>query len=46
MSGRDRDRFRKCESGAAKAKKRKLRKELDETKKGVLGKYFPQEAVK
>jgi hypothetical protein len=33
MSGRDRDRFRKYESGVAKAKKRKLREEFDKNKK-------------
>ena len=43
MSGRDRDRFRKYESGAAKAKKRMLREEFDKTKKGALDKYFPKE---
>jgi hypothetical protein len=46
MSGRDRDGFRKYESGAAKAKKRKLREEFDKTQKGALDKYFPKEAVK
>ena len=46
MSGRDRDRFRKYESGAAKAMKRMLREEFDETQKGALDKYFPKEAVK
>ena len=46
MRGRDRDRFRKYELGAAKAKKRKLREEFDKTQKGALGKYFPKEAVK
>jgi hypothetical protein len=46
MSGRDRDKFRKYESGAAKAKKRKLREEFDKTQKGALEKYFPKEAVK
>jgi hypothetical protein len=46
MSGRDRDRFCKYESGAAKAKKRKLREAFDKTQKGALDKYFPKEAVK
>jgi hypothetical protein len=46
MSGRDRDGFCKYESGAAKAKKRKLREEFDTAKKGALDKYFPKEAVK
>jgi len=46
MSARDPDRFCKHESGAAKAKKRKLREEFDKTQKGVLDKYFPKEAVK
>jgi hypothetical protein len=45
MSERDRDIFRKYESGATKAKERKLREEFDKTKKGVLDKYFPKEAV-
>ena len=39
MSGRDRDRFRKYESGAAKAKKHKLREEFDKTQKEALDKY-------
>jgi hypothetical protein len=46
MSGRDRDRFRKYESGAGKAKKCKLREEFDKTQKGALDNYFPNEAVK
>jgi hypothetical protein len=46
MTGRNRDRFRKYETGAPKAKKRKLREENDKTKKGALDKYFPKEAVK
>jgi hypothetical protein len=46
MNGRDRVRFRKYESGAAKAKKRKLREEFDKTQKGALHKYFPKQAVK
>ena len=46
MSGRDRDRFCKYESGAAKAKKCKLREEFDKTQKGALDKYFTREAVK
>jgi len=46
MSGRDRARFRKYESGAAKAKNRKLREEFDKAQKGPLDKYFPKEAVK
>jgi hypothetical protein len=45
-SGRDRDRFRKYESGAAKAKTRQSREEFDKTQKGALDKYFPNEAVK
>ena len=46
MSGRDRDRFCKYESGAAKAKKHKLREEFDKTQKRAFDKYFPKEAVK
>jgi hypothetical protein len=46
MSGRDRDRFRKYESGAAKAKKHKLREEFDKTRKAALDEYFPNKAVK
>jgi hypothetical protein len=46
MSGMNRNRFRKYESGAAKAKKHKLREEFDKTQKGALVKYFPKEAVK
>jgi hypothetical protein len=46
MSGRGRAGFRKYESGAAKAKKRKLRENFDKTKKGAIDKYFPKEAVK
>ena len=45
MSGRDRDSFRKYESGAAKPKKGKLREEFDKTQKRALDKYFPKEAV-
>jgi hypothetical protein len=45
MSGRDRTRFRKYESGAAKAKNHKLREEFDKAQKGALDKYFPKEAV-
>jgi hypothetical protein len=46
MSGMDRDRFCKYESGAAKAKKCKLREEFVKTQKGALDKYFPKKAVK
>jgi hypothetical protein len=45
MSGSDRDRLRKYKSGAAKAKIRNLREEIDKTLKGALDKYFPKEAV-
>ena len=45
-SGSDRDRFHKYESGAAKAKKHKVREEFDKTQKGALDKYFPKGAVK
>ena len=45
-SGSDRDRFHKYESGAAKAKKHKVREEFDKTQKGALDKYFLKEAVK
>ena len=46
MSGRDRDRFHKYESGAPKTKKHKLTEEFDKTQKEVLEKHFPKEAVK
>jgi hypothetical protein len=46
VSGRDLDRLRKYESGAANTKKRMLREEFDKTLKGALDKYFPKEAVK
>jgi hypothetical protein len=46
LSGRNRDRFRKYESGAAKAKKRKLRETFNKTEKGAVDRYFPKETVK
>ncbi len=36
MATRDRDRFRKYESGASKARKRNLREEFDKTQAGAL----------
>jgi hypothetical protein len=39
MGGRDRDRFHKYESGAAKAKKRNLKEEFDKTQKGELSTF-------
>lgn len=40
MSGRDRDKFRKYESGAKKAKKRKEREEFDRSQQGALKKFL------
>lgn len=39
MSGRERDKFRKYDSGASKAKKRKLKEEFNKRQKGALDKY-------
>ncbi|XP_059169365.1 zinc finger MYM-type protein 5-like [Physella acuta] len=48
MATRDRDRFRKYESGASKARKRNLREEFDKTQAGALDKYirYPKEVGK
>lgn len=45
MASRDRDKFRKYDSGAQKAKKRKLREKIAEKYKGSLDKFVSQEVA-